>query len=291
VPGVVGLNNLKGTDYANAVFHLLNAVRPLRELFLLRSSFDGVLLDKFALLLKKLWNYQQFKGSICPHEIMQAISDKSEKLYRIGKRSDPANFLVWLIDNLQKGLKKEKPSLSLSDLFQGTIKTSYVKGIKNSAEYESLPTKVESKPFTVIRLEFQERGIFNKIENHVEMGELMEYYLGKRGKIQGEGLLFMKITHFPKYLLIVFKRFYSNDYTVEKNCSQVLYSGQLEIEQHKYRLIGQICHQGPAEGGSFRAAVCHADRWFEVEDLLVTEVLKKQMLLGEPYIQLYELAD
>jgi hypothetical protein len=63
-------------------------------------------LDKFGLLMKKLWNWQQFKGSICPYDIMQAITEKSDKLYRIGKHSDPANFLIWLIDNLQKGLKK-----------------------------------------------------------------------------------------------------------------------------------------------------------------------------------------
>lgn len=57
----------------------------------------------------------------------------------------------------------------------------------------------------------------------------MQYYLGTKGKIQGEGLVYMKITRFPKYLVIVFKRFYSNDYSVEKDSSQVLYSGYLEI--------------------------------------------------------------
>jgi hypothetical protein len=37
---------------------------------------------------------------------MQAITEKSDKHYKIGKKSDPANFLVWLIDNLQKSFKK-----------------------------------------------------------------------------------------------------------------------------------------------------------------------------------------
>ena len=83
---------------------------------------------------------------------MQAVTEKSDKLYRIGKKSDPAQFIVWLIDNLQKCIKRSKVSLNLFELFQGTIKTSYIKGIKNSAEYESIPTKVESKSFTVIRL-------------------------------------------------------------------------------------------------------------------------------------------
>lgn len=61
----------------------------------------------------------------------------------------------------------------------------------------------------------------------MDIKDLMGYYLGLKGKIQGEGLLYMKITSFPKYLTIVFKRFYSNDYSVEKDSSQVLYSGNL----------------------------------------------------------------
>jgi len=56
---------------------------------------------------------------------------------------------------------------------------------------------------------------------------MMEHYLGTRGKVQGEGLLYVKITEFPRYLIIIFKRFSSNDYNVEKNSSQVLYSGLL----------------------------------------------------------------
>lgn len=142
IPGIVGINNLKGTDYANSIFQLLNTVKPFRELFLLKPSFENPLLDRFGLLYKKLWNWQQFKGSICPHDIMQAITEKSAKMYHIGKQSDPANFIVWLLDNLQRGLKKEKVGVDVMGLFQGTIKTSYIKGIKNSSEYESLPTKV-----------------------------------------------------------------------------------------------------------------------------------------------------
>lgn len=83
---------------------------------------------------------------------MQAITDRSNKVYKIGKRSDPTNFIVWLIDNLNRALKKEKINFHPLNLFQGTLKTSYIKGIKNSAEYESIPTKIESKNFTMIKL-------------------------------------------------------------------------------------------------------------------------------------------
>ena len=61
------MNNLKGTDYANSVFQLMNTVKEFREFFLLTESFEDLLLDKFGLLMKKLWNPRQFKGSISPH--------------------------------------------------------------------------------------------------------------------------------------------------------------------------------------------------------------------------------
>ena len=160
---------------------------------------------------------------------MQQITDRSNKLFKIGKKSDPVNFWVWLADNLSRSLKKEKHSFNPQALFQGTIKTSYIKGIKNSAEYEAIPSKVESKSFSIIKLEFPERGIFNKVEDHVNINDMLQYYLGQKGKIQGEGLLYALITTFPRYLVIAFKRFTTNDYNVEKNTSQVVYSGNLEI--------------------------------------------------------------
>ena len=65
----------------------------------------------------------------------------------------------------------------------------------------------------------------------------------------------MLITEFPRYLIIVFKRFASNDYTIEKNTTQVVYSGILDIQGHRYKLIGQVCHEGTHEKGSYKAAV------------------------------------
>jgi hypothetical protein len=116
---------------------------------------------------------------------MQQITLRSNKVFKIGKKSDPSNFLVWLLDNLTRALKKEKQKFNPQALFQGSLKTSYIKGIKNSADYESVPTKVETKLFTILKLEFPERGIFNKIEDHVDIKDMMEYYLGKKGRIQG----------------------------------------------------------------------------------------------------------
>ena len=68
IPGVIGINNLKGTDYISAVLQVLNGVRPFRDFFRLRKEqFSYPLLQKMHMFVRKLWNWRSFKGSISPH--------------------------------------------------------------------------------------------------------------------------------------------------------------------------------------------------------------------------------
>lgn len=147
------MNNLGFSDYANSVFQLLNIIPTFREHMLLTEHFNDELLEKMSLFYKKVWNNKNFKGVISSHELLQAISDKSKKLFKIGKMSDPSLFIVWIINNLDKIIQKEKgrkfPFLAL---FEGQIKTSFIRGIKDSAEYESIPEKVETKNFVTLRV-------------------------------------------------------------------------------------------------------------------------------------------
>lgn len=69
--------------------------------------------------------------------------------------SDPSLFLVWLINNLDKIIQKEKKNkFPFMSLFQGQIKTSFIRGIKDSADYERVPQKVETRNFVTLRVEF-----------------------------------------------------------------------------------------------------------------------------------------
>jgi hypothetical protein len=47
----------------------------------------------------------------------------------------------------------------------------------------------------------------------------MERYSGGKGVSEDEGLTFMKITNFPRYLNLVFKRFNKTEYKMEKDAS------------------------------------------------------------------------
>ena len=125
MPGCVGLNNLKLTDFANSVIQLLARVKPLRDFCLLdsesvsganqptqlQSDSRAMLSLRFSQLIKKLWNPFNFKGQVSPHEFMEAVSIASQKRFRsddrvmqekgYGGQADPLQFLAWLLNSLK----------------------------------------------------------------------------------------------------------------------------------------------------------------------------------------------
>lgn len=111
LPGCLGLNNLKRTDFMNVALQVLCRVKPLRDHCLLASPSEG-LFGSFAELVKKIWNPKNFKGHVSPHELLQAIADASGKRFKIGEQKDPMQFLVWFLnalsDNLRGGSKKKR---------------------------------------------------------------------------------------------------------------------------------------------------------------------------------------
>ena len=163
-PGVVGINNLGKTDYATSVFYLFNAIKEIRTYFLTNNDFEDELVSQFSLLLKKIWNPLNFKGIVSPHEFLQYISDRSGKKFKIGSQSDPTTFMLWMMDALTKGIKKQykKKYFDVSSLVRGSLKTSVIRVGKESNEYEDMPSKVQETPFLILKLQFPEKGIFNK---------------------------------------------------------------------------------------------------------------------------------
>eukprot|EP01121_Diplochlamys_sp_Union-15-3_P009332 TRINITY_DN2543_c0_g1_i3.p1 TRINITY_DN2543_c0_g1~~TRINITY_DN2543_c0_g1_i3.p1 ORF type:complete len:252 (-),score=32.67 TRINITY_DN2543_c0_g1_i3:52-777(-) len=74
IPGVIGLNNLKYNDFINAVIQSLAHTSTLRDFFLLPSNYGkckSELVQRFGLLIRKIWNPHNFKSQVSPHELMQ----------------------------------------------------------------------------------------------------------------------------------------------------------------------------------------------------------------------------
>lgn len=126
LPGFVGMNNLRCTDFVNVIVQSLVHVRPLREFFMDRSKYaaskSGVV-HAFGELVCKLWSPRKFKGSVSPHELMHAVSTASKKRFQIGTQSEAIEFLSWFLNELHRGLGGTRKSGSsiVHECFQGEV--------------------------------------------------------------------------------------------------------------------------------------------------------------------------
>ncbi|XP_054254554.1 U4/U6.U5 tri-snRNP-associated protein 2 [Indicator indicator] len=134
LPGIVGLNNIKANDYANAVLQALSNVPPLRNYFLEEDNYKSIqrppgdimflLVQRFGELMRKLWNPRNFKAHVSPHEMLQAVVLCSKKNFQITKQGDGVDFLSWFLNALHSalgGTKKKKKTI-VTDVFQGSMR-------------------------------------------------------------------------------------------------------------------------------------------------------------------------
>lgn len=152
MPGLVGMNNLKQTDYVNVVLQLICAVKPLRDYFLvykddseLRFDLNGIMTQHLSELVRKVWNPRNFKGHVNPHEVMQAITGASHKMFKIGFQKDPTILISWLLNSLNSYISTKKKSSIITDLFRGYIEVSAEALVASEANMIK-PSKTK-KPF------------------------------------------------------------------------------------------------------------------------------------------------
>jgi U4/U6.U5 tri-snRNP-associated protein 2 len=117
-----------------------------------------------------------------------------------------------------------------------------------------------------------------------------------------------QITSLPPYLILYIRRFTKNTFFQEKNPTIVNFdvkdvdmSDMLiqpesgEKPKAVYDLIANIVHDGPAkrekekDSGSYRVHILHraSGKWYEMQDLHVTEILPQMIPLSESYIQVW----
>nr|CAD7424170.1 unnamed protein product [Timema monikensis] len=114
---------------------------------------------------------------------------------------------------------------------------------------------------------------------------------------------FMKrfeIMQLPPYLILYIKRFTKNTFFTEKNPTIVNFPVKnvdfgdiltpVVKEQHAntmYDLVANIVHDGEPMKGTYRVHVLHkgSGKWYEMQDLHVTDILPQMITLTEAYIQ------
>ncbi|NXA62672.1 SNUT2 protein, partial [Mohoua ochrocephala] len=109
-----------------------------------------------------------------------------------------------------------------------------------------------------------------------------------------------QLTRLPPYLIFCIKRFTKNNFFVEKNPTIVNFPiTNVDLREYlseevqaahahtTYDLIANIVHDGKPSEGSYRIHVLHhgTGKWYELQDLQVTDILPQMITLSEAYIQ------
>ncbi|XP_051128475.1 uncharacterized protein LOC127249615 isoform X2 [Andrographis paniculata] len=302
LPGMVGLNNIKETDFVNVTIQSLMRVTPLRNFFLIPENYihsKSQLVLRFGELTRKIWHARNFKGQVSPHEFLQAVMKASKKRFRIGAQSDPVEFMSWLLNTLHGDLKTSKKGCSIiHQCFQGeleVVKEIHGKSIakrkqngdnqnqdngddNNVTLVDNVLMETSKMPFLMLGLDLPPPPLFKDImeKNIIPQVPLFNILKKFDGEMVTEVVrpciarMRYRVTKLPQYLILHMRRFTKNNFFVEKNPTLV--------------------HDGKPGEGSYRVFVQRKSEelWYEMQDLHVSETLPQMVALSEAYMQVYE---
>ncbi|KAJ6841909.1 U4/U6.U5 tri-snRNP-associated protein 2-like [Iris pallida] len=245
LPGMVGLNNIKETDFVNVTIQSLMRVTPLRNFFLIPENYQNCkspLVHRFGELTRKVWHARNFKGQVSPHEFLQAVMKVSSKRFQIGVQSDPVEFMSWLLNTLHAKLKhsKKKDRSIIHDCFQGELEV--VKEIQKKpllekkekgddqnkttfAEGDGIVRETSKVPFLMLGLDLPPPPLFKDAMEKNIIPQVPLFNILK--KFDGETItevvrpciarMGYRVTRLPKYLILHMRRFTKNNFFIEKN--------------------------------------------------------------------------
>ncbi|XP_054783207.1 uncharacterized protein LOC129290459 [Prosopis cineraria] len=249
LPGMVGLNNIKETDFVNVTIQSLMRVTPLRNFFLIPENYQhskSQLVHRFGELTRKIWHPRNFKGQVSPHEFLQAVMKASKKRFRIGAQSDPVEFMSWLLNTLHADLRTSKKNSSIIyKCFQGELEV--VKEIPNKqitdkkenneeqnpndklsdggAERDAFVTETSKMPFLMLGLDLPPPPLFKDVMEKNIIPQVPLFNILK--KFDGDTVtevvrphiarMRYRVTRLPPYIILHMRRFTKNNFFVEKN--------------------------------------------------------------------------
>lgn len=331
--GIIGINNVKNNDYVNVTLQALGHVSRLRNFFLL-SENNGLYAKseigkKFSVFLRKMWCSRLYRNHVSPHELLQEISNRSNRQFKIGTRVNLVQFISWFLNTLHTDLSggKRNRSSIVRDCFQGEVYTISEKEEKvqvvdpdprkdsDEPKYETRVVQTaNTQPFLFLTLDCPPPPLFKdaKDKNFIPQ-EPLYTLLSKFDGVSKQYIATEReyktflITKLPKYLIFAINRFTSNFFITEKNRTIVTFPIKgLDMlpytnlpadttECTKYNLIANIRHNEgeTAKEGFFNVHVLQksTDKWYDIQDLVVEEALTPLIALSEAFIQIYERQD
>ena len=294
MPGLIGLNNIKGTDYVNVIIQCVARIPPLRDFFLLPENYahaKSPLVHELGALVRKVWSPHNFKGQVSPHELLQAIMHASGNKFRIGSQADPMDFLAWLLNTLHTALggTRKAGSSIIHKTLQGGVRITTARKASASAANGSegagggdgedgegggaggTEEDVTESPFLYLTVDVPAAPLFKdalerNIIPQVPLAACLTKFDGatEQEMMNGDTRRYT-LTKLPPFLIVHIKRFSQNTQQfLEKNPTIVnfpvknLEMGNYTVEPRlsaKYHLMASVQHDGTPDEGAYRAFV------------------------------------
>ncbi|XP_049848908.1 U4/U6.U5 tri-snRNP-associated protein 2-like [Schistocerca gregaria] len=234
-------------------------------------------------------------------------------------KQDMKPFVKFCLESLHQQAQ------NVSDLFCGKIRINAVKNAKrtkldvstsgqssstiDNSQSAITPIICQTIPFFFLQLDLPAISLY-KDEKSINVTPQIPIY-NLLCKYDGRTTHFVPwlletrtytITKLPKYLVFYIKRFSTNQFLTEKNKTIVNFPVQdLEMAgfiapeaasdgSTKYDLRSYICHNGDAEKGHYSARIHHQanNKWYDCQNLYISEILPEDHLLAEAYMLFYE---
>ena len=275
LPGYIGLNNLKRTDYINVIVQAISRVRPIRTFFLKGKEVnyekcDHPIVNSFGSLLRRMYNPRRLKNSVDPHEFVQTVSTQSKKRFDIGSPKYAIDFCSWLLSTLDRKLyKKCNKNEIIRNTFQGKI----IVKIRDKTTNEMVSNT--TSPFFHLSLDLPKQETLladgkqgmrtqvtlksllvkynltnnNAVNSTSSSSENNTNYIHTENIHLSNGTVHLKSYHVikaPKFLILNIKRFSKNNFFIEKNNTLVQFPlKDFHFLGKKYNLIASIIHTIP----------------------------------------------
>ena len=280
LPGFMGLNNIGANDAMNVVIQALVHVPPLRNYFLrggtpkarrgaveapsgpvTQTEAAGALVQstelvqRFATLVRRIWNPHSFKAQVSPHEFLQEVSRASNGRFKLTEQADPVEFLGWLLNRLHFDLAgsasaaRKRPTI-ITQCFQGEVRVESQKvivrtGLEDDEVVDSLDhdgwrsggqqdehghakfnidqaISVNTTPFLLLAVDLPPPPVFQdsakeNIIPQTPISHVLAKYDGVTFQESNGTIRRYHLTKLPPYLILHYRRFTKNRFVEERN--------------------------------------------------------------------------
>jgi len=294
----IGIDNIGCSCYINTALQCLYS-DPTFDSFLMNAIENK---NNIQNALAPLLRQDGIQQNIRP--LVRVLHKKIGKYMNLNMQNDMQEFLLLLLDELDKELekqpsKKQKPhQLNQSQTFHSFLKKEWVRnhfmGITALSDriYGQTVSQIKcpacskmfhnAENFCTLTLdlptESKTHELLDLVANYFKGDTVSDWKCDACGTTHTQVQKDIKLTRVPKVLMITLKRFDQGLFS--KNSSQVEIVENFTLttpicltrEQHKYELTGVGCHMGCGLGGHYYAVVKdQGGEWYTVDDEAVSK--------------------